>query len=104
VAELLKHARPDLLVGVPTLHDALLKDPSLANSDLSCLRACFSGADTLPRPVKERFEALVAAHVGTALPGLSSGGRAQGRQLARACSGAVFRSCGGTGRGWLQGC
>ena len=28
-------------------------------TDLSCLRATFSGADTLPRPVKERFEAAV---------------------------------------------
>jgi len=64
VAKLLKSARPNLLVGVPTLYDALTNDPSLAKSDLSCLRACFSGADTLPRPVKERFEALVAAHGG----------------------------------------
>ncbi len=64
VAKLLKRARPNLVVGVPTLYDALTKDPSLAKSDLSCLRACFSGADTLPRPVKERFEALVAAHGG----------------------------------------
>jgi long-chain acyl-CoA synthetase len=64
VAKLLKSAKPNLLVGVPTLFDALSKDPRLAKSDLSCLRACFSGADTLPRPVKERFEALVAAHGG----------------------------------------
>jgi long-chain acyl-CoA synthetase len=64
VARLLRTARPNLLVGVPTLYDALAKDPSLAKADLSCLRACFSGADTLPRPVKERFEALVAAHGG----------------------------------------
>ncbi len=66
VAGLLKSAKPNLLVGVPTLYDALSKDPSLAKADLSCLRACFSGADTLPRPVKERFEALVAAHGGKA--------------------------------------
>lgn len=64
VAKLLKTSKPNLLVGVPTLFDALARDPSLAKSDLSCLRACFSGADTLPRPVKERFEALVAAHGG----------------------------------------
>ena len=36
------------------------RDPSLRRADLSCLRAAFSGADTLPRPVKERFERLVA--------------------------------------------
>lgn len=64
VAKLLRSAKPNILVGVPTLFDALAKDPSLAKSDLSCLRACFSGADTLPRPVKERFEQLVAARGG----------------------------------------
>jgi long-chain acyl-CoA synthetase len=65
VAKLLRTKRPNLLVGVPTLYDALARDPSLARADLSCLSACFSGADTLPRPVKERFEQLVAAHGGS---------------------------------------
>ena len=55
---------PTVLVGVPTLYDALSRDPSLRRADLSCLRAAFSGADTLPRPVKERFEQLVAARGG----------------------------------------
>jgi long-chain acyl-CoA synthetase len=66
VAKLMRTKRPNLLVGVPTLYDALTRDPSLARVDLSCLRACFSGADTLPRPVKERFEALVKARGGSA--------------------------------------
>jgi long-chain acyl-CoA synthetase len=65
VARLLKKKRPNLLVGVPTLYDALTKDASLASADLSCLRAAFSGADTLPRPVKERFEKLVAERGGS---------------------------------------
>ena len=60
VAKLLRSERPSVLVGVPTLFDALTKDPSLASADLSCITACFCGADTLPRAVKERFEALVA--------------------------------------------
>jgi len=64
VAKLLRTKRPNLLVGVPTLYDALARDASLAKADLSCLRATFSGADTLPRPVKERFEQLVAARGG----------------------------------------
>jgi len=59
VARLLRRKRPSLLVGVPTLFEALCRDPSLARTDLSFLRAAFCGADTLPRPVKERFEALV---------------------------------------------
>ena len=64
VARLIRRKRPNLLVGVPTLFDALSRDWSLQNTDLSCLRATFSGADTLPRPVKERFEALVKARGG----------------------------------------
>jgi long-chain acyl-CoA synthetase len=64
VARLLRKKRPNLLVGVPTLYEALARDASLAKADLSCLRATFSGADTLPRPVKERFEKLVAERGG----------------------------------------
>jgi long-chain acyl-CoA synthetase len=60
VSKVLRRDRPSVLVGVPTLFDALTKDPSLAGADLSCLTACFCGADTLPREVKERFEAMVA--------------------------------------------
>lgn len=65
VAKLIRTKRPSVIVGVPTLFEALAKDPSLAKADLSCLRACFSGADTLPRPVKERFEKLVRERGGT---------------------------------------
>ena len=63
-AKLLRAKRPSVLVGVPTLFHALASDPSLARADLSCLKACFCGADTLPRPVKERFEKLVAERGG----------------------------------------
>ena len=59
VARLICTKRPNVLVGVPTLFDALAKDDGLSRADLSCLTACFCGADTLPRNVKERFEALV---------------------------------------------
>jgi long-chain acyl-CoA synthetase len=61
VAKLVRAKRPNVLVGVPTLFDALANDRSLARTDLSCLTACFCGADSLPCAVKERFEALVAA-------------------------------------------
>jgi long-chain acyl-CoA synthetase len=60
VAQSLRKDRPNVLVGVPTIFEALTRDPSLANVDLSCLTACYCGADTLPREVKERFEKLVA--------------------------------------------
>jgi long-chain acyl-CoA synthetase len=63
-AALLRKKRPSVLVGVPTLFHALAGDPALARADLSCLKACFCGADTLPRPVKDRFEKLVAERGG----------------------------------------
>lgn len=65
VGKLLRTKRPTVMVGVPTLYEALSRDKSLRTADLSCLRACFSGADTLPRPVKERFEELVKDRGGT---------------------------------------
>lgn len=59
VAERLRHAKPTVMVGVPTLFDALTRDRLLESTDLSQLRLSFCGADTLPREVKSRFEALV---------------------------------------------
>jgi long-chain acyl-CoA synthetase len=59
VADLINKKRPSLVVGVPTLFEALSGNPVFQKTDLSCLKATFSGADTLPRPVKERFEAVV---------------------------------------------
>jgi long-chain acyl-CoA synthetase len=59
VADLIKKKRPNFVVGVPTLFEALSSNPVFTKADLSCLRATFSGADTLPRPVKERFEQVV---------------------------------------------
>ncbi len=60
VAKLLRSKRPTVTAGPPTLYESLNRDPSLQRADLSSLRAAFSGADTLPEPVRERFERLVA--------------------------------------------
>ncbi|MDD2670972.1 MAG: AMP-binding protein [Syntrophales bacterium] len=65
VAQLIRSKRPTLLVGVPTLFDALSRDPVMHKADLSCLKATFSGADTLPRTVKERFEEIVRKQGGS---------------------------------------
>ncbi|MBI9086232.1 MAG: AMP-binding protein [Desulfobacterales bacterium] len=59
VAKLIRSKRPNFIVGVPTLFEALSRSERFRNSDLSCITAAFSGADTLPRVVKERFEAVV---------------------------------------------
>ncbi len=59
VAKLIKAKRPTFVIGVPTLFDALSRNPEFQKTDLSCLKATFSGADTLPKTVKERFEEIV---------------------------------------------
>jgi long-chain acyl-CoA synthetase len=64
VARLIRQKRPSVMAGVPTLYDSLGRDPSLAQADLSCLRAAFSGGDTLPSPVRVRFERLIAERGG----------------------------------------
>ncbi|MCP4138423.1 MAG: long-chain fatty acid--CoA ligase [bacterium] len=59
VAQLIKKKKPSVIIGVPTLYEALNKNPVFQKTNLSCLKAAFSGADTLPRVVKERFEGIV---------------------------------------------
>ena len=59
VAKLIRRKRPNFIVGVPTLFEALNRNPVFRKTDLSCIKAAFCGADTLPRKVKERFEAIV---------------------------------------------
>ncbi len=63
-AKLILRKRPNLIVGVPTLYEALTRDPSLAKADFGCLKAAYCGAGKLPPAVKERFEELVAARGG----------------------------------------
>ena len=59
VARLIRAKRPNFIVGVPTLFEALNRSPLFRKTDLGCIKAAFSGADTLPRCVKERFEEIV---------------------------------------------
>jgi len=59
VAKLIRAKRPNFIVGVPTLFEALNRSAYFQKTDLSCIKAAFCGADTLPRRVKERFEAIV---------------------------------------------
>ena len=64
VADLIKNKRPNFVIGVPTLYAALNKNEDFRKADLSCLKASFSGADTLPIKVKSEFENLVQARGG----------------------------------------
>jgi long-chain acyl-CoA synthetase len=65
VADLISSKKPSFVIGVPTLFDALSRSPKMQKADLSCLRATFSGADSLPCTVKERFEEMVKKQGGS---------------------------------------
>ncbi len=58
VADLIKIKKPNLIFGVPTLYEALSRNPNFQNTDLSFLKAAFCGGDTLPRTTKEKFEEI----------------------------------------------
>ncbi len=60
VADLVSKYQPQFLIGVPTLFESLSNNQKFQKANLSCLKTCFSGADTLPRSVKEKFENVVA--------------------------------------------
>lgn len=64
VAGLVKKKRPTFLIGVPTLFKALLDEKDFRNTDLSFLKMSFSGADTLPRTLKETFDETVRKNGG----------------------------------------
>ncbi len=65
VAKLIKTKKPNFIIGVPTLYAALNKNKDFKNSDLSCIKAAFCGADTLPTTVKNEFEQIVRKRGGS---------------------------------------
>ncbi len=61
VASLIKtinKLHPTLLMGVPAIYSAIVRHPGLHRYDLSSIRLCISGADTLPASVQHEFEQL----------------------------------------------
>jgi long-chain acyl-CoA synthetase len=59
VAKLIKTKNPTFIVGVPALYESLSRNEDFRTADLGQMKAAFSGADTLPRKVKEDFEETV---------------------------------------------
>ena len=53
--DLIARHRPTLLVNVPTMMQAMLDHPSVADQDLSCLRLCTSAGEALPEPLHRRW-------------------------------------------------
>ena len=61
-AQMLHKLRPNYIAGVPTLYEALLRNPELADVDLSCLKGVFSGGDSLSVELKKKFDRFLAEH------------------------------------------
>jgi long-chain acyl-CoA synthetase len=56
--------RPNYIAGVPTLFEALLREPRFAQVDFSRLAAAYSGGDSLTPDLKRRFDAVLRAQGG----------------------------------------
>ena len=61
-ADTLKKQKPNLIPGVPTLFEALLRAEALDGVDLSFLKGIFSGGDSLSAELKRKVDAFLKAH------------------------------------------
>lgn len=61
--KLIHRKRPAALAGVPTLFNALLNAPNLADFNLTSLRFCISGGAALPAEVRREFEKRTGSHL-----------------------------------------
>jgi long-chain acyl-CoA synthetase len=61
--KLINRRRPTMMPGVPTLFNAILRHPHVANFDLSSLEYCISGGAALPMEVKHGFESVSGCDV-----------------------------------------
>ena len=61
-AQTLIKQKPNLIPGVPTLFEALLRSEDLEGADLSFLKGIFSGGDSLSPELKKKVDAFLKAH------------------------------------------
>ena len=61
-AKTLMKQKPNLIPGVPTLFEALLRTEDLAGADLSFLKGIFSGGDSLSPELKKKVDAFLREH------------------------------------------
>ena len=61
-AEILLKQKPNLIPGVPTLFEALLRADNLEGADLSFLKGIFSGGDSLSPELKKKVDAFLREH------------------------------------------
>ena len=61
-ADILKKQKPNLIPGVPTLFEALLRTTTLEGVDLSFLKGIFSGGDSLSPELKKKVDQFLKEH------------------------------------------
>ena len=61
-AKTLMKQKPNLIPGVPTLFEALLRTEDLEGADLSFLKGIFSGGDSLSPELKKKVDAFLKDH------------------------------------------
>ncbi len=64
-AKLIVKHRCNFMAGVPTLYEALLRQPVMEGADLSCLKGVYSGGDSLSVELKKRLDAFLSEHNAT---------------------------------------
>ena len=64
-AKMILQYRCNLIAGVPTLYEALLRQDVMKKADLSFLKGVFSGGDSLSIELKKRFDKFLADHKAT---------------------------------------
>ena len=60
--KLIKKNKPNIIAGVPTLFEALLKSNDLDDVDLSFLKCVISGGDTLSVSLKRKIDSFLKGH------------------------------------------
>lgn len=61
-AELIKKEKPNYIAGVPTLFEAITRNPYLDGEKLDYLKGVFSGGDSLSVELKRRFDTFLEEH------------------------------------------
>ncbi len=61
-ANLLIKKKPNIIPGVPTLFEALLRAENLDGADLSCLKGVFCGGDSLSIELKKKVDEFLKEH------------------------------------------
>lgn len=54
-----KKYRPNLMAGVPTLFEAMMRNEDMNKADLSCLKGLFSGGDSLSIELKKKVDKFI---------------------------------------------